>query len=45
VKAAKQLGAARKRGGEAASDAGGHPYNADSERAQIITSGISGCAD
>jgi hypothetical protein len=36
VKAAKQLGAARKRGGEAASDAGGHPYNDDSARKMIV---------
>ena len=32
MKAAKQLGAARKRGGEAASDAGGHPYDGGSVR-------------
>jgi hypothetical protein len=32
VKAAKQLGAARKRGGEAASDAGGNPYDGGSVR-------------
>jgi hypothetical protein len=32
VKAAKQLGAARKRGGEAASDAGGHLYDSGTAR-------------
>jgi hypothetical protein len=32
VRAAKQLGGARKRGGEAASDAGGRPYDGGSVR-------------